>query len=122
MTKKAKRPRRLGDRLTEGMAELVAAMESGQPLERRFTVRTVELPDEPGAYDAASVRRTRDKLGASQAVFARLVGVSTVLVHSWETGTRAPSRLARRLLDEINRNPRRWAAMVRRPRRKSAAA
>jgi DNA-binding transcriptional regulator YiaG len=55
-------------------------------------------------YDAAAVRRTRERLGASQAVFAKLVGVSKVLGQSWEQGARKPSKLARRLLDEINRD------------------
>ena len=96
-----------------GMRELQEWMASGRPLEERFTVRTVELPGEPGAYDAASVRATRERLGASQAVFAGLLGASPKLVQAWEIGGRAPSAMARRLLDEINRDPARWSALLR---------
>jgi DNA-binding transcriptional regulator YiaG len=52
-------------------------------------------------------------MGVSQAVFARLLGVSVVLVKSWEAGTREPSPLARRLLDTIRANPPAWLATVR---------
>ena len=80
--------------------------------EGRLTVRQVEVPD-PSQYPPASVRRLRQELGVSQPVFARLMGVSTVLVQSWEQGQRIPSPMARRLLDEIRRDPRRWAQTLR---------
>jgi DNA-binding transcriptional regulator YiaG len=83
------------------------------PLESRFTVRTVELPDSPSEYDAAAVRATREKIPASQAVFAALLGVSAVLVRAWEQGQRSPAMWARRLLDEVNRDPRHWRSMLR---------
>jgi putative transcriptional regulator len=70
----------------------------------------VKVPPEPGLYDAKRVRATREKLGVSQATFASIVGVSTILAQSWEQGVRVPSKLARRLLDEINRDPTRWRA------------
>ena len=69
---------------------------------------------EPGAYGAAAARATRDRIGASQRVFAQMLGVSTALVQSWEQGARRPSRLARRLLDEMNARPHHWAALARR--------
>jgi DNA-binding transcriptional regulator YiaG len=46
----------------------------------------------------------------SQAVFAGLLGVSRILVQSWERGVRDPSPLACRLLDTINRDPEGWLA------------
>lgn len=85
----------------------------GVPIESRFTVRTVELPDSPSNYDAAAIRATRQKIPASQAVFAALLGVSVVLVRAWEQGQRTPAMWARRLLDEVNRDPRHWRAMLR---------
>lgn len=101
--------------ITQGMRELEAWMRSGEPAKERFTVHTVVLPDAPGEYDAATVQATRHRLGASQAVFARIVGVSLGLVRCWEQGQTAPSLIARRLLDEINQNPQRWRAMLHRP-------
>jgi DNA-binding transcriptional regulator YiaG len=106
-----------GPRIIAALSELAESLEAGGEV---GTVRTVKLPDEPGEYDAAAVRATRAMLRASQAVFARLIGVSTILVRSWESGARTPSRLARRLLDEIHRQPARWAAIVHRPKRPAA--
>lgn len=111
-----------GREIIEALTELVEAVESGEPLERRFTVRTVELPDEPGPYDAKRVRATRALIGASQTVFARMLGVSTVLVQHWENGSRVPAPWARRLLDEVNRDPRHWQAMLRGRRGAGTAA
>src|SRR5215203_1499762 len=109
---KVKRRKSPGARIIEGLTELAEALERGEPIENRFTVRTVELPPAPADYTPRKVRATRDRVGASQTVFAFLLGVSTALVQHWEQGVRKPSRMACRLLDEINRDPKRWASMV----------
>jgi DNA-binding transcriptional regulator YiaG len=111
-TRKQKGSTRAGRQIIAGLTELVEAAQRGDDLSRRFTVRTVKLPDDPKPYDAAAVKATRDLLGASQALFARLIGVSAALVRAWEQGTRPPAPVARRLLDEINREPSRWRAML----------
>jgi DNA-binding transcriptional regulator YiaG len=103
---------KLGQRIISGLTEVVEALERREPLEQRFTVRTVELPAGPSLYPPRRVRQTRHLLGASQTVFASLLGVSTALVQHWEQGFRRPSRMACRLLDEINREPKRWARMM----------
>jgi DNA-binding transcriptional regulator YiaG len=119
-TSRTARPQQRARRLTAKGREIVASLaeaveveRSGAPLEARFTVRTVQLPDEPTVYDAAAVRSTRERLGVSQALFAHLLGVSAVLVRAWEQGQRKPALWARRLLDEVNHNPRRWRSMLR---------
>jgi DNA-binding transcriptional regulator YiaG len=113
-------PRRRAGRTTAKGREIMASLKeairverSGVPIESVFTVRTVELPDEPAIYDAAAVRATRDRLGVSQAIFAHLLGVSPVLVRAWEQAQRVPAPWARRLLDEMNRDPRHWRGMLR---------
>jgi len=90
-----------------GMRELEAALKSGKPLREVLTVREVTIA-EPGAYDAKKVKQTRERLGVSQAVFAELVGVSKELVEHWEQGISQPRAVARRLLDLINRDPKRF--------------
>lgn len=102
---------KFGKRLIASMTEMAAALESGE--RRRLTVRQVRLPPEPRPYNAARVRATRSRLNVSQVVFARLLGVSTVLSQSWEQGSRKPSKLACRLLDEINDDPERWRRKLR---------
>lgn len=104
--------KRLGARLVEGLSEFRDALASGQPLEDRFTIRTLELDLQPQEYDPESVRLTRDRLGVSQAVFAKLLAVSVDLVQSWEQGSRKPSKMACRLLDEINRDRQHWLAIL----------
>jgi len=98
------KPKRLGERITEALTELHDALRSGRPLEEQLTVRTVEIAA-PRLYSAKDVRRMRHRLAVSQAVFARLIGVSVQLVEHWEQGVANPRPLARRLLDEIDRDP-----------------
>ena len=109
---KSKKRKSVANRMIEGLTELAEALERGEPLEKRFTVHTVELPPNPADYTPRKVRDTRNRLAASQPVFASLLGVSTALVQHWEQGFRKPSKMACRLLDEINRDPKRWMQMM----------
>jgi len=109
---KSKTHKSVGSRIIEGLTEFAEALERGEPLNKRFTVRTVELPPEPAKYTPRQIRATRDRLSASQPVFASLIGVSTTLIQHWEQGFRKPSRMACRLLDEMNHDPKRWLRMM----------
>jgi putative transcriptional regulator len=110
-TSKTRRPR-VADEIMAGMREIERMMDQGRTPQQMFTVKTVEVPD-PNVYRARQIRELRDSLCVSQAVFAHLLGVSVILVKSWERGAREPSALARRLLDTIKSNPARWLATVR---------
>jgi putative transcriptional regulator len=92
--------------IAQSMADLDTIMKSGQSFsgDNRFTVRTIRVA-EPGVYRPQMVRTVRKELGVSQAVFAQLLGVSQVLVRSWERGVREPAPIARRLLDIIREDP-----------------
>ena len=103
---------RVGTRLIAALTELRDVLASGEPLDKHFTVHTVARLPSPTLHDASTVLATREKLGASQAVFAELVGVSKIQAQSWEQGVRKPSKLACRLLDEINRDPKHWRRMM----------
>jgi len=52
---------------------------------------------EPG-WDAEAVRRLRRTLGLTQGELAERLGTRQQTVSDWETGTRAPQRLSRRML------------------------
>jgi putative transcriptional regulator len=95
-----------------GMREIERMLDEGKTPEQMFTVKTIEIPD-PKAYRAKQIRDLRETLGVSQAVFAHLLGVSVILVKSWERGAREPSLMARRLLDTIKADPSRWLATIR---------
>ncbi len=95
-----------------GIREIERMLDAGKSPEEMFTVKTVEVPD-PNAYGGKDVRRLRKSLGVSQGVFAHLLGVSLVLIKSWERDARVPSPMACRLLDTIKADPHRWLASVR---------
>ncbi len=110
--KNGRHPPRVADEIMAGMRELERMMDEGKAPEDLFTVKTVIVPD-PTPYHARKIRALRESLGVSQAVFASLLGVSTILVKSWERNAREPSMLARRLLDTIKADPSRWLTTVR---------
>jgi len=103
---------RVADEIMAGMRELQQMMDQGKTPEQMFTVKTIAIPD-PAIYRATQIRQLRESLGVSQAVFAHLLGVSVILVKSWERGVREPSPLARRLLDTIKADPSWWLTSVR---------
>lgn len=102
----------VGERILSGLGELKEAIDSKEPLNRRFTVRTVELDLEPQMYSSKEISEIRDRLGTSQAIFAKLLGVSVSLVQAWEQGKREPQRPIRRLMDEIASDPDKWIARL----------
>ncbi|MGA2441333.1 MAG: helix-turn-helix domain-containing protein [Tepidisphaeraceae bacterium] len=91
----------LGDLLVQSLAELRDGLRGRTD---KLTMKTVEIPDPP-CFNAASVHKLRDRLGLSQGLFAKLLGVSRKLVEAWEAGTRIPSPMACRLLEAIARKP-----------------
>jgi putative transcriptional regulator len=97
-----------GDEVLRGLNDLLGSIRKGKPI----TVRDVTLELEPAAYEAGDVQRTRRRLGLSQAVFARLLAVNVKTIQSWEQGEAAPSGIARRVLDDINQDPKRWLAKL----------
>ena len=76
-------------------------------------VRVAFRAPEPGEYPPAAVKRLREAMGMSQATFAQVIGVSRILVQSWERGVRVPSPLAARLLDTISADPSAWLKNLR---------
>jgi putative transcriptional regulator len=66
---------------------------------------TLEMPDRPPDVSARELTRLRLESGMSQAVFARLLNVSTKTVQSWEQGYRKPSQAALRLIQVYRVNP-----------------
>ncbi len=106
------RKRNIGREIVADLKALHATLKAGIPLREKYTVRTVRTVPDPAEYDAADVRATRELVGVSQPVFARMLGVSPALVRSWECGQRKPAPIARRLLDLIRANPSNWREMI----------
>jgi putative transcriptional regulator len=54
---------------------------------------------------SAEIARLRKRLNYSQAIFARVLGVSTKTVQAWEQGARVPSDAALKLLTIAKKHP-----------------
>lgn len=72
-----------------------------------ITLKTtaVELPAKPPEIDAPTLVAIRNQSRMSQAVFARLLNVSTKTIQSWEQGVRTPSHASRRLIQIYSLHP-----------------
>ena len=68
-------------------------------------LRVSELPAPPKAMSKNEVKRIRQGLGVSQAVFARVINVSPNAIRSWEQGTRRPAAAALKLLTVAKEHP-----------------
>ncbi|HUA02067.1 MAG TPA: helix-turn-helix domain-containing protein [Candidatus Aquilonibacter sp.] len=88
------------DDMRRSLADALA-YERGQAVDLRVT----EAPTPPKPMKPEEIRRVRESLNASQAVFARFLCVSTKAVQAWEQGLRRPQSTALRLLDIAKRNP-----------------
>jgi putative transcriptional regulator len=98
----------VGVRIIHRLEAFKSALKSGQTISERFTCRKVVLNLEPVLHGPEQVKRTRALLNASQALFAKFLGVSVSTVRAWEHGTNVPSPMACRFLDEIRRDPEHW--------------
>jgi putative transcriptional regulator len=105
--------RRVGARIIQGLREFADALEKKEPISEKFNCRVVELVLRPTSYNAEMVKETHQLLNASQAVFARLLGVSIKTVRAWEQGVNTPSDMAARFMDEIRFNPNYWLRRLR---------
>jgi putative transcriptional regulator len=99
MTPKSRKP--LFERLRAGLEEGIRHAKG----EITLKSTTLELPDRPPEVGAAELTKVRLASGMSQAVFARLLNVSTKTVQSWEQGQRKPSQAALRLIQVFRHNP-----------------
>ncbi len=98
----------LGLEMVAGLSAFCDALESGEPIEKRFTVRTVHLDLKPSSYEASDIKTVRKMLNASQALLAKFLGVSVKSLRAWEQGHRRVPTIACRFLDEIVANPELW--------------
>jgi putative transcriptional regulator len=79
--------------------------EAVQSANGELTLRTVQVPAPPPEIAGEEVTSLRTKSGMSQAVFARVLNVSTKTVQSWEQGERKPSHAALRMLQLFREHP-----------------
>jgi putative transcriptional regulator len=103
----------VGSRIIQRLEGFKDALQSGTRIADRFTCRKVVLDLGPEPYGPEQVKGTRELLNASQALFAKFLGVSVSTVRAWEHGINVPSAMARRFMDEIRRDPAYWIERLR---------
>ena len=72
---------------------------------RQFRTAATAKVRQPPAYDAGRVKRVRERLNMSQAIFARSLNASDATVRAWEQGKRLPDGPSRRLLELAEKQP-----------------
>ncbi len=100
MGKKDKKKDKKKHRQDEAEVSSTATRKSGT-----LDLRAIELPPPPRPLKPADIRALRTSMNASQALFARLLNVSSNAVESWEQGIREPRQATLKLLHIAKKNP-----------------
>jgi putative transcriptional regulator len=105
-----------GELLLQGLQEALA-IERGEAVAARRVRRVATVREAlvlpPKGYDAKAVQAVRERLGLSQAVFARVLNSSAETVKAWEQGKRAPDGMALALLQVADEHPQALMSRVR---------
>ncbi len=114
VTRQQTTPLSVPERILEGLREMAEFATSGEPAEKRYTIRrlALALDLEPGDYSPDKVSATREYFGLSQPLFAKFLGVEVSALRHWEQGIRSPSAVVRRFLDEMNTTPDHWRGRI----------
>jgi putative transcriptional regulator len=91
----------LFERLKTGLEEAIRHAKG----EINLKTTTLAIPDRPPEINADELMHVRLKSGMSQAVFARMLNISTKTVQSWERGQSRPSQAALRLIQVFREDP-----------------
>ncbi|WP_446012190.1 helix-turn-helix domain-containing protein [Candidatus Electrothrix sp.] len=81
-------------------------IDSGVPTsftEKELNALGVKIPEVD--LTTAQIKKIRERLKLSQAVFAKLLNVSPSSIRQWEQGKRQPTGATRVLLDLLQRSP-----------------
>lgn len=105
-----------GDLLIEGLREAVAVRrgeaEPARRVRRPMTAREAVVQP-PRQYQGPETQAIRERLGLSQAVFARVLNASAETIKAWEQGKRQPDGMALTLLEIAEKHPEALMSRVR---------
>ncbi len=96
----------VGEQILAGLQEFAESLQ-GELGDSRLVARRFLIPD-PGEFGPQEIKNLLVALDTTPALFARVLGCSERLVRAWMSGSKSPSPMARRLLDEIDLNSERW--------------
>ncbi len=92
--------RELFDEMMEGVDTM------RQQREGKVTLRTHKVDELPPlSLDAETIRKTREQMAVSRAVFARRLRVSTRTLENWEQGRARPNAQAAALILMVRKYP-----------------
>jgi len=95
-------PKTAFEKIRDGLQQAIEHAEGRKLL----TVHHVRVPESPKRMTPVQIARLRrDKIGVSQAVFAKLMNTSVKTIHAWEQGRTQPSGCALRFLEIVDRHP-----------------
>lgn len=95
------------DFLKEGLEEAIAYEKgiSKKAKIKKLRVDNCEMLQHPKEYQAADIKRIRNKLNCSQSLLALYLNVSLNTIQAWEQGYRRPNHAALRLLEIFDKGP-----------------
>jgi putative transcriptional regulator len=100
--------RSFGEQLIEAAREMVA-IHRGEMEPARVYYRELTGPDTdligPPFYTPRKIRKIREKMGVSEARFAKLMNCKASTVKAWEEDVREPNAASRRLLQIAEQQP-----------------
>lgn len=96
----------VGQRMIDDLEKLLEVLTAGgmEEVEKLFRVTRVKKPP----LQPKDVARIRKQLGATQELFASLLGVPVGTVRAWERGTEALSPMAEKFVNEMRYNGDYW--------------
>ena len=110
MTKTKEKTTEFGRGLIDDLQKLYDAFAKGgmEEVEKHFRVTHVKIPP----LVPADVTRIRKGIGATQTLFASLLGVAPSTVRAWENGREELSRMAEKFINEMRYNGDYWRQRV----------
>lgn len=96
-----KRKKTLGEILISGAREALEHAKGNISLREELRA----LPENPPRFSKGKVKKIRKSLSISQSSFARILGVTSSTVQSWEQGFKTPGPSSRRLLEMLEKSP-----------------
>lgn len=99
MTTKKVKNNKFFEELKAGLEDAIAHSQGKLHLRSEH----IEIPAPPAEYKPKEIKVIRETNRYSQGLFAKVLNVSIKTVQSWESGDRAPSHAALRLLEIIDK-------------------
>lgn len=72
---------------------------------KKLRANRIKIAKAPASFSKKEIKKIREKLNCSQAIFASVLNVDVKTIQAWEAGARTPSGLALRMLQICKDSP-----------------